>query len=204
MHISSRVEPLGLIAQIREDFQFHRSIDPEQGFLGSVLDRHFLVCANYRFGYWSCRLRVPVVGKILRACYVLSNLIISAMSGTDIRTGAIIGRRFSVHTSFGVMIADGAIIGDDCTVFTGACVVNKANKKGEGQPRIGNNVTLGAGCKILGGITVGDNVTVGANAVVIQDVPANHIAVGVPARNRTLRAPTQACEPSEAEEVSLR
>lgn len=51
-----------------------------------------------------------------------------------------------------------------------------------GYPVIGDNVRIGAGAKVLGGITLGNNVTVGANAVVVKDVPANCVVVGVPAR----------------------
>ena len=49
-------------------------------------------------------------------------------------------------------------------------------------PIIGDNVLIGAGARVLGGITIGDNVLIGANAVVIEDVPANYTAVGVPAK----------------------
>lgn len=49
------------------------------------------------------------------------------------------------------------------------------------RPTIGNNVTLGAGAKILGGITLHDGAVIGANAVVLKDVPAGYRAVGVPA-----------------------
>lgn len=48
-------------------------------------------------------------------------------------------------------------------------------------PKIGVNVRISAGAKVLGGITIGDNVTVGANAVVVKDVPENCVVVGVPA-----------------------
>jgi len=51
-----------------------------------------------------------------------------------------------------------------------------------GAPVIGNRVDVGAGAKILGSIRIGDDVVIGANAVVIQDVPSNSLAVGVPAR----------------------
>jgi serine O-acetyltransferase len=50
------------------------------------------------------------------------------------------------------------------------------------HPTIGNNVTLGAGAKIIGAITIGDNSAVGANAVVTKSVPANSVAVGANAR----------------------
>jgi serine O-acetyltransferase len=49
-------------------------------------------------------------------------------------------------------------------------------------PKIGDNVDIGTGAKVLGEITIGDNVVIGANAVVLEDVPPNSIAVGVPAR----------------------
>ena len=48
-------------------------------------------------------------------------------------------------------------------------------------PVIGNNVDIGAGAKLIGRITIGDNVMIGANVVVRSDVPANSIAVGIPA-----------------------
>jgi serine O-acetyltransferase len=50
------------------------------------------------------------------------------------------------------------------------------------RPDIGDNVTIAAGAKVLGGIRLGDNCLVGANAVVLVDVPDGHRAVGVPAR----------------------
>ena len=41
---------------------------------------------------------------------------------------------------------------------------------------------IGAGAKLLGPITVGDGASIGANAVVLRDVPAGAVAVGIPAR----------------------
>lgn len=49
-------------------------------------------------------------------------------------------------------------------------------------PKIGNNVVIATGAKVLGGITIGDNVEIGANAVVLKDVPPNCTVVGVPGR----------------------
>ena len=51
-------------------------------------------------------------------------------------------------------------------------------------PVLGNNVDIGSGAKLLGQIQIGDNTIIGANAVVLCDVPANSIAVGVPATVR--------------------
>ena len=52
---------------------------------------------------------------------------------------------------------------------------------------LGDRVDVGAGAKILGPVTLGDDVHVGANAVVLCDVPSNHLAVGVPARVKARR-----------------
>ena len=56
------------------------------------------------------------------------------------------------------------------------------------SPSIGDSVTIGAGARVLGPIHVGDEALVGANAVVLDDVPAAHLAVGVPARVTPRRA----------------
>ncbi|HLI62702.1 MAG TPA: hypothetical protein VKV05_04840 [Terriglobales bacterium] len=50
------------------------------------------------------------------------------------------------------------------------------------RSEIGDNVVLGAGCKVLGPYRIGNNVTVGANSVVIGSVAANQAVFGVPAR----------------------
>jgi serine O-acetyltransferase len=50
------------------------------------------------------------------------------------------------------------------------------------RPEIGDNVMVGAGAKVLGGIRIGDNVVVGANAVVVDSVESNSTVVGIPAR----------------------
>ena len=49
-------------------------------------------------------------------------------------------------------------------------------------PKIGDNVIVYTGAKIIGGRTIGDNAVIGANAVVIKDVPKNAIVAGIPAK----------------------
>jgi serine O-acetyltransferase len=50
------------------------------------------------------------------------------------------------------------------------------------SPVVGDDVSIGAGARVIGAVTVGPGATIGANAVVLQDVPAGALAVGVPAR----------------------
>jgi serine O-acetyltransferase len=76
-------------------------------------------------------------------------------------------------------------IGSNVTIFQGVTLGAKELDMGFDcgrRPEVGNNVVLGAGCKILGGIHIGDNVTVGANSVVVDSVEANSTVVGIPAR----------------------
>lgn len=68
--------------------------------------------------------------------------------------------------------------GENCTVYQQVTVGFSHGKR----PVIGNNVTIYAGAKVLGGVTVGDNVIIGANAVVLKDVPNNAIVAGIPAK----------------------
>jgi serine O-acetyltransferase len=50
------------------------------------------------------------------------------------------------------------------------------------SPKIGDNVWVGAGAVIIGGVTIGNGVAVAANAVVNADVPDNVTVGGIPAR----------------------
>jgi serine O-acetyltransferase len=76
-------------------------------------------------------------------------------------------------------------IGSNVTILQGVTLGAKRMDLGFDvrlRPEVGDNVVLGAGAKILGGIRIGDNVTVGANAVVVDSVEANCTVVGIPAR----------------------
>ena len=48
--------------------------------------------------------------------------------------------------------------------------------------KVGKNVLLAANATILGNIKIGDNAKIGAGSDVINDIPENSTAVGVPAR----------------------
>lgn len=89
-----------------------------------------------------------------------------------------IGYNLHVEHFFGVVIGGNTIIGDNCKIYQQVTIGQKNSK----FPVIGNNVVMCPGAKIIGDIKIGDNAVIGANAVVLHDVPANSIAVGVPAR----------------------
>ena len=81
-----------------------------------------------------------------------------------------------------LLIGETTEIGDNCTIYQGVTLGGTGKDKGKRHPTIGNNVMIGAGAKIIGGVKIGNNAKIGANAVVLYDVPENATAVGVPAR----------------------
>jgi serine O-acetyltransferase len=81
-------------------------------------------------------------------------------------------------------VLGGASIGENATIFhqvTLGAVVADYHYDLSTRPTVGNDVTITVGAKVLGAIHLGNGCVVGANAVVLQDVPENCLAVGVPA-----------------------
>jgi len=114
----------------------------------------------------------------------------------EIQKGASVGRRckISSHT----FICEGVHIGDGCFVGHGVMFINDKNPRAvnaaggpesEGdwasrlvETQIGNQVSIGSGAVIMGGIRIGDGALIGAGAVVTRDVAAGSVVAGVPAR----------------------
>ncbi|NYD65736.1 serine O-acetyltransferase EpsC [Agromyces atrinae] len=117
-------------------------------------------------------------------------------TGVEIHPGARIGRRFFIDHGMGVVIGETVIIGDDVMLYHGVTLGGKARrgaaKGAKRHPTLGDGVTVGAGAKILGDITIGARSAVGANAVVTKDIAADSLAVGVPAREQPLSRETAA------------
>lgn len=103
-------------------------------------------------------------------------------TGVEIHPGATIGRRFFIDHGHGVVIGETTEIGDDVTIYQGVTLGGTGKDKGKRHPTIGNNVMIGSGAKVLGPFKVGDNSNVASGAVVLEEIPANCTAVGVPAQ----------------------
>lgn len=98
------------------------------------------------------------------------------LNGVTIGSAASIGPGFVIQHSVGVVINGRAVLGADC-VIEGGVVIGAVNRR---SPVIGSGVYMGAGAKVIGGVTIGDDCKIGANAVVVKDAPVGSTVLGVP------------------------
>jgi serine O-acetyltransferase len=104
------------------------------------------------------------------------------LTGIEIHPGAKIGKGLFIDHGSGVVIGETAEIGNNCLIYQGVTLGGTGKERGKRHPTLGNNVMVGAGARVLGPFRVGDNVKIAANAVVLEAIPDNSTAVGVPAR----------------------
>lgn len=100
------------------------------------------------------------------------------LSRCVIGRGADFGPEFVLIHSLGVVINSSVRGGSRILLEHQVTIGAERNA----APVLGDNVFVGAGAKILGGVRIGNNVKIGANAVVVDDIPDNCTAVGIPAR----------------------
>lgn len=103
-------------------------------------------------------------------------------TGIEIHPGATIGKGLFIDHGMGVVIGETTEIGDNCTLYQGVTLGGTGKDVGKRHPTLGNNVMVGAGAKVLGPFVIADNSKIAANAVVLEEVPENSTAVGIPAR----------------------
>ena len=164
--------PIGLFAQIKEDWIAHDRDWTRPG---------FRAIAAYRFGVW----RMSVNPKLLRApLSILYRYLYRKCRnhyGIELPYSAKIGRRVVIEHQSGIVIHGNSEIGDDSIIRQGVTLGNKTLDRPHDAPRLGKRVNVGAGAKILGAVIIGDGAIIGANAVVVKNVPAGAVAVGIPA-----------------------
>lgn len=141
----------------------------------------FWVMVTYRFGRWRYTIKTSLIRKCFSLFYKILYKWTQILTGVELPCEVEVGKNFRIDHFGDIIISGYAKFGDNCIIRNGV-TVGLRHVDQPSAPQIGNNVNIGAGAKILGPITIGDNVEIGANAVVIKDVPANSIAVGVPAK----------------------
>jgi serine O-acetyltransferase len=183
-----------VLSTLREDLRNARAHDPAaRGDLENALVYSGL------HAIWSYRIAHRLWARpALRGPARIMTQLTRFLTGIEIHPGASIGRRFFIDHGMGVVIGETTEIGDDVMVYHGVTLGGRTMQQVKRHPTIGNRVTIGAGAKILGPLTVGDDSAIGANAVVTRDVPAESIATGIPAvvRPRTEKQREQGVDPT--------
>lgn len=163
----------GLWSLLAEDYRAHERDWTRPG---------FRAMAVYRFGVWRMRIRQRLWRWPLSVLYRYLFRRIRNGYGIELPYSAHIGRRVIIEHQSGIVIHGNSRIGDDCIIRQGVTLGNRRLDEPMAAPVLGCGVNVGAGAKILGGVSIGDHATIGANAVVLDDVPAHGVAVGIPAR----------------------
>lgn len=129
----------------------------------------------HRVAHWFYRRHMFFIARLISQLARFFTLI-------EIHPGAQLGHGILIDHGCGVVIGETTVVGDNCTIYQGVTLGGVGTQKGKRHPTLGNNVTVGAGAKILGSFEVGDNCSIAANAVLLRQLDENITAVGIPAR----------------------
>ena len=164
-----------MLAAMRQDIRAAKERDPARPTTLQVVFAYPGVHAiwGHRISHWlwnrGARLAARTFAELVRI-----------FTGVEIHPGAILGCGLFIDHATGVVIGETAEVGDNVTMYHGVTLGGTGMAKGKRHPTVGNRVTIGAGAKILGPITIGDDSRIGANAVVVKPVPPSSVVVGVP------------------------
>jgi serine O-acetyltransferase len=166
-------EPLGLWAQIREDWETHGRDWTRPG---------FRALAVHRFGVWRMTIKSRLVRAPLSVIYRMLYRYVRNHYTIELFYTVQIGRRVMIAHQGSIVFHDRTVVGDDCMIRQCVTLGASSHKRAWEAPRLGRGVQVGAGAMILGDITIGDNAAIGANVVVTTDVPPNAKVVVAPSR----------------------
>ncbi len=102
--------------------------------------------------------------------------------GVDIHPNAELGVGIMIDHATGVVIGETAVIGNNVSILHSVTLGGSGLDRGQRHPRVGNDVLISTGAKLLGDITVGDGAKVGAGSLVTSSVAAHTTVAGVPAK----------------------
>jgi serine O-acetyltransferase len=179
-----------VLATLRQDLRAVRDRDPAARSTLEIITCYPGLHAiwGHRVSHWLWSHDFKLIGRVLSA-------LICWLTGVDIHPGATLGPGLFIDHATGVVIGETSSVGADVTIYQGVTLGGTSLERGKRHPSVGDRVTIGAGAKVLGPVTIGHDSRIGANAVVVKPVPANTVVVGVPgqivsrSRPRTATAP---------------
>jgi putative colanic acid biosynthesis acetyltransferase WcaB len=118
------------------------------------------------------------------ACY---RLCVVWLMGIDLPLAVDAGPGLIVYHGVGLVVHESCVLGSNVVLRQGCTLGAGRSEDSEFAPSVGDDVDLGAGCIVLGGVHLGDGCRIGAGSVVLVDVPAGAVVAGNPARVLRLR-----------------
>jgi serine O-acetyltransferase len=147
---------------------------------GSYRHRAVWALALYHYGRWVLAMRAHPFRWIGNKLYGLAMTFAPVLTGVSLDRHTRLGEKLHIIHPGMVLIHADVQIGDRCGLMHG--VTLGTSPSNPGVPTLGNDVFIGAGATILGGLRIGDGAKIAANSLVICDVPAGATAIGVPAK----------------------
>ena len=166
-----------MFRSIRSDFAIIKERDPAARNVWEIIFCYpgFQALSIHRISHrlWKCGF--PFIPRLL-------SQVSRFLTGVEIHPGAKIGKGVFIDHGMGVVIGETSEIGDRCLLYQGVTLGGTGKESGKRHPTLESNVVVGAGAKVLGGISVGTNTRIGAGSVVVKNVASNSTVVGIPGR----------------------
>ncbi len=164
-----------MLATLRRDIEAVSTRDPAARTTAEIVlcypGLHAIWGHRVAHWLWIHDLRLP--GRIFAT-------VVRWITAVDIHPGATLGPGLFIDHATGLVIGETAEVGSDVTLYHGVTLGGTKLDRMKRHPTVGDRVTIGAGAKVLGPVTIGDDSRIGANAVVVKSVPPNSVVVGVP------------------------
>ena len=159
-----------MFERVRRDYERHGK---------SLRHGGFWTIAVYRFGRWSLEQRSAPVRWGTSKVYGSLKAVCELVTGVLLERTTEVGDDLHIIHSGMISIHPDARIGERVGLMHGVTI---GTNMGPGVPVIGNDVFIGCNASVLGAVTIGDGARIAANSLVITDIPAGAVAIGVPAR----------------------
>ncbi len=145
----------------------------------------YIIHPGFKFTFWYRLCQYLLSHPRLKLCLKLARLKylrIQLLTGIQIPILAKVGEGLYIPHPGGIVVNPGFCAGRGLYLSHNVTVGKVHSGERVGVPKVGDDVYIGPGAVLLGGVELGDNVAVGANSVVIHDLAADSFAVGAPAK----------------------
>lgn len=138
-----------------------------------LLSQGFQAILVYRFFRWFKLKGIPA-----QPFRFICERLIEITTGISLPVECKIGKGLRIHHFGGIVFHPSVEMRENCTIYHGVTIGDRGGYGG--AAKIGKNVIIGAGAKIIGEISIGDNCKIGANCVVDENIPGNSVVFGNP------------------------